>query len=641
MWKKYNNRNNNKRQGDKPSKGYPDVNFDNYKQSDAGVPTKPTEPEKYLSHETMKDLRFFSDSITVKADPYGELLPNAVPRAIINNQNRIIDGKYGSKENLFGNVLTQVTTSTQSKFLYTFDAVMMKLDINYLYLDYTNTDKTITAGINQFKNVISEAISKTYSETFINLPFFDLKVESNMKLDTTDAAGKLLATALTYQTILQNIAGIFNKYNQVRACKQLLLNMEWNRHAPEVTAYFGFLNKSSFKAQFESISTNIWGEYFDKNWYVQNNTLSALLSAKSDSVTDPLMEIIAATTIPTLKLSSGTTVLFDLSKTYHVVGETPSYTIDQIFDELYALLSPYNTLKAVRNSNVMRDRVNRITYFMDAVIAFMNDFKAGFDLFRTVLGVMSRVGINGWMKGPSFELLKGDNYKPMYNLIVEDIIKAFLFSSDVMKIDDTTLRWSYHSIWDKFYGIHKFDRYTGGSFITFSLRSLEVPASVTSDQTILLVPRMFRVRDTNNKVSVLNRYGTEYLMDSTLVEDVSSNPLFARLDLLGLKTNYDMRIPRISFNQNGTDNISVSNKDEVSAAYYLLNNVFKAGIIEYNDGEVGNIKQQTDYALSSDILGLVDVECDNISNTMITWIAQNAPFRTQTPTEHLELGFKS
>lgn len=616
-------------------KKYPEDPSSQYKREDAGKPHLEKDVDSLFMRETMKGLRFFSDSITVKADPDGMVIPNSVPRAIINNQNKIIDGKYGEKENLFGNVLQSVTTSNNSKFLNYIDAMVGKLEINYLNIDFTGKTK---AAINQMRGTVQEAVSKAYSETFINLPFFNLTVDSDVGIDTTDGAGKMLATALTYQTILLNVAGIFNKYNQLHACRKLLLDMEWNRNAPSVTAYYGLLNKASFKAQFQAISTNIWGEYFDKNWYLQTNTLSALLSAKSDSITDPLMEIMAVTHIPNLKLSlkSGDTIitLFDTKQKFKIKDQPGDFTMSEVFNKLISELSPVLTLEDIRKDHDMKVKFNGISYMLDTVVKILDYFKQGFETFRTVLDVMNRVGINGWMKGPSFELLNDDSYKPMYNLIVEDIIKAKVCSATIMTLDETTRRWKFYSLWDKYFGINKFDRFSGGSFITFSIRSLSVPANVEPSDTILMVPRMFNIKSidsSNNTLKAIDRKGNDYYINGTKIDKIESHYVLSRLDLLGLDPKYDFSIPTIKVGE------TTATPDQVSAATYLINNTFKIGIINYND--TTNVSH-SDVELSSDILGLVDIQCDNVNNDMITWIAQNAPFRTQTPIKSIELGFK-
>lgn len=68
-----------------------------------------------------------------------------------------------------------------------------------------------------------------------------------------------------YQTVLQNIACILAKYNQLRSLETHLIDMGFRREAPLIHKLFGLFKKKAFIAILDSLSNYIVGEYFDRD----------------------------------------------------------------------------------------------------------------------------------------------------------------------------------------------------------------------------------------------------------------------------------------------------------------------------------------------------------------------------------------
>lgn len=118
-------------------------------------------------------------------------------------------------------------------------------------------------------------VSKTTQVESENIPDDELnesqkilkaKAESKAvkQMPNMDSTNRGLALVF-YQSILQNIAGVLAKYNQLRSLETHLVDMGFRREAPLTHKLFGLLKKKSFIAILNSLSNYLVGEYFDRD----------------------------------------------------------------------------------------------------------------------------------------------------------------------------------------------------------------------------------------------------------------------------------------------------------------------------------------------------------------------------------------
>lgn len=228
---------------------------------DSGVPQQPEPSSESFTfrQKAFKDLRY--GLIATKADPTTDASVSSQPYAIIASTNSVIGGNYSGEQNLTGNVMPQLLISNKSKLVNNFDSGVLKLKLNYLYLNLD--DRTKPNAVNKYMGVaINEALSKTNAEMLTLLPFSTDKVVVEASVPTADAGNKLYVLVL-YQSLLQNAAAVLAKYTQLMSLEQPLIDMGFNRECNFTQEIFALFKKKAFVAKMQSLATTLNGEYFD------------------------------------------------------------------------------------------------------------------------------------------------------------------------------------------------------------------------------------------------------------------------------------------------------------------------------------------------------------------------------------------
>lgn len=608
--------------------------------ADAGIPVKALNSgdSMLLNRSSFRDLSY-AKPITVEANPTAEATRSAVPYAIINSTNQVWEADYPGVNNMAGNTLPLLNNSADSKLLNAFDCGKVDLVLKYLYAAIKPTD------INQALNVqlgksMSEALSKAYSETYIQMPLFQDKITSSMiNCDTLNRT----QVFIWYQTMLQNIASIPAKYNLLISLEQHLKDSCYNRNVAPLDELFGQLRKNSFRAKITAFSNIVTGEYFDMSWFKQINTLTMVPSRKSNSIRDPLLVIDATHDVPDLKITtdSGTVVLdsanykVTMPKNFGTPNDGKQVSFREAVQTLIQLLSPYNVLAFCRQytekivSQNPTDYFNKIDKMIELIRSALSKFPSDVSDIRTVLDVANRAGLNRWVRGVYFDITKEMNYQPVFNKLCNDVFVNYLASPNTIYYDNVTYRWKFYTLWDEFLGIPKYDKVNGGSFLSFSTRQFESSVTPSTD-TKYLVPKLFDISNSDyNPVDVVNRKGITAKIKYTVynADQIENSPIYCRLNTLKY-SDYDQRIPTVDVST-GYANIP----DVASSLYRMMTSLFSIGNVKVNE----NVTNET---VDSDIVSIVDVELDDVSNAMIAFAQAYAPFKVYTPVTERTIGFK-
>jgi len=623
-------------------KAYIPGEYDIRDRQDSGIPTKDKvdNTSNLLAKATFKDLAY-AKPITVEANPTAEATRSSDPYAIINSTNQVWEANYPGSNNMAGNTLPLLLNSGSSKLLNEFDCGKVDLIIKYLYAAIKPTD------INQALNVqlgksMSEALSKAYSETYIQMPFFQDTITSSM---INCDAGNRTQAFIWYQTMLQNIAAVPAKYNLLVSLEQHLKNSCYNRNVAPLDDLFGLLRKNSFRSKINAFSNIITGEYFDMSWFKQTNTLTMVPSRKSNDMRHPLLVIDATHDIPDLTITTvgGTTGDVIDSTNYNITipagSGTPydgqTLTFREAIAGLIRLLSPYNVLAWSRQytqgtvSTNPTQYFNSIVYMTEAIRQTLARFPSDVADIRTVLDVANRAGLNRWVRGVYFDITREMNYQPVFNKLCNDVFVNYLASPNTIYYDNVTLRWKFYSLWNEFLGIPKYDKINGGSFLSFSTRKFQSTV-VPSTDTKYLIPKLFDIPSAGSaKITFVNRLGIVADLTYTVYNatQLANSTIYNRINTLGF-TDYDQRIPTADISS------GYSQVPEVgSCLYRLMTNLFNLGNIKISASD-------TNEMVDSEIVSAVDVELDDVSNAIIAFAQAYAPFKVYTPTVERTIGFR-
>jgi len=629
-----------------------------------GTPKKETKSENSLTYQkkAFRDLQNVG-MIEVKADPNTQTDKAGVPYPIISMTNKVIDAKYAGYDNISGNVLTRLQNSNDSQLLNYFDTVSMNVRINYLYMCYqtsVTTNHNNLAVNREMLKAFNEALSKGYSTMLTQLPFYTNVVTSGLPEipGLTDAQADIygkFGALIHYQTVQQNLVAPLAKYIQTMSLEAELAKMSYRREAPLITALYGLLRKKAFVATLNSIGTNIIGEYFDLNWYKQNNTLINVPSRKSKAMTDPLMTATATTFIPWCKMKTPSAEIpyYDSTKTLKVSGiflnpDTWEFegttsvpvekTLEQVVYILNRLLDQQTILTWARKLNHAPSSVGTIqtpsAYYQQIVrlIEYINIMATGFVTniadIRTFIDKLNDSRMVYWQKGIKLYVDRIDQIEVNYNVLLQNMISAYIGGAKSMTYDTATQRWQCTTLWNKYEGIAEFDRKSGGSFLTFGLRDLVLGQLSSTDIAmclpILLAPEL---NEGSTKCVTTTRLGYIKQVTSDSSSNILTNNVLSRLD--PLKIGYYVKIPVIDV----SDISSSGDKPKIcSAALQLLQNL--AGY-----GKVKTASNVFDTVCDPDYLCFIDVQLEDVSNEMITYCRNYSPFRVQTPDGKRTIGF--
>lgn len=591
-------------------------------------------------------------SLTVKADPYAIVLPGSQPYALMNKGLPRIGGNYGGKDNLDGGITNQLLTSELSNFLHCFDAMILRAKVNYRYLPIIPEDNKrgqglITQMINAIDEIISVAKSTSYYQLAINQYYIATDLPGGKGYDKTKIADMLsLGTPqglycmlICYQIYLQAIASAFNMYNKFRANQGLMIDMSWNRETPKLNSWFSLANKSSMVNQWKSLAYILNGEYFDAEWMRQYNMIGSLVSRRSQSMSDPVLEIACTHNVPKFKLlATDGTVLFDSATIDAIFSNSLNPDISKAgsfegaLDLLSNVLSINDTLYWVRNPAKYQAATeqSRFNYLVAMVTCLTNAaslFKPAMGDLRTMLDTLARTQVIQWKKNTQLEIYDNLYAQPSYNLTVNDFYKTLLSGADEVSWDNTTRRWSLTTPWDYYEGIPEYDSKSGGVFLSLSTKTFTTTDETGQSTNYLpvLISGFIKAEagGRSGLAYIINRLGTNVVIDIATGK-LSSNRGLARLNPMA---GYDFKV-RVPY--------TATSLDKLDQSFLNIAIMRVLGVFSY--GSTNTIDADTDLSVNPDLLCFITTEVDDLQNEMITYCRTKGPF-VVNPDLKSEMGF--
>lgn len=621
--------------------------------------TRPTNRDNTIGNNSetfakkaLSKLPFSQSAITVLADPYAQVLPKSDPYALLKADNPKYGGIYRGVQNLQGAGVKQYLTSQLSRFLDRFDFFHMSARCNYNYLPIRGADvKRGFRMVQTMINAMSEAMSQVTSTVVMLQPAIQYCVKTSMPMPNdagtalesnydklhTDSAEVFYAIGIFYQSILQAVAQAQNRYNVFRANQGAMIRRSWEREVPRLNQLFGLMNKKALQTNVLSLGYAIEGEFFDKEFMQQISTMTAITGAKSDAMTDALLEFDSMPNIPekfTVYASSsvidGTVkpgaVIFDWSSGSGLGKEF----IDAIFTlrDKWSVCDTINWARTYSDAEeTFQDRYNAVVEAVSTISNFMTTFKIGMSDFRAILDVMSRGGFNNWTKIFRPGITRDTDVKTPYNLTVFDIFKLQLAGCTTLKYNAETKRWNGLALWNKYTGIPEYENWNGGSVLAFCTKQYE-----GGDETALgFLPILLDSFEESNTYMV-NRLGKKVLVTAANYEstNVSANTAFSRLQPLP-SVQRAMKTPVIYKTswESGDDLTGV----ERSQAVATLVDIFDLCTVR-----TGSTSYE--YFIDPDLLCFIDYEIEDYSNQVLAYCRSHGPFRVNTATSS-GLGFGS
>lgn len=633
----------------------------------SGKPEGDIEVKDHISIKATKDLP--KSSYAIKSDPYEAALSTSEPYPILNRFNKKVGGNYSGDDNIDGGNVQQYANSTTSKFLKYFDIIRTKINANYRFLPI-NDDTYGSALVDEMRKSIAEAVSILKSTTFTQMAINNFAVETNLPMGSaetdniangegndiqayTDLTDVLYCMSIYYQIFLQDSLNVMNWHNSFRMKQGVAIKNAWNREVPSLNSFFGLMNKKAFLSLLQSINLSYEGEYVDKDFMQQMNILTLIPSRRSNSITDPVLELQCGFNHPTIFkiyeinpqtgkiVDPGNKPFFDdadLKASILFEHDDPEVvTYWEACDHLRDYLSleatqlwARQTLTPASISGSDNSRYNKIKALFDVIIASMTIFKPIWSDFREALDVMARTGTLSWSKGFVPSITKDTDGALFQNMIVDDIFKHIYSGSAEVVYDSSTKRWRTFSLWNMYNGIPSYDERNGGSFLTLSFKKF-VETDPNDNEQIEYLPLLFDATGNNPDAQVIcvacSRDGKEAKINySSVVMD--SEPVLSRLAPLTSQVTLKIRVPVV----NATINPSLT-RAHYSTLYKTLTQIFGLCSISL-DGT------KFDIALDPDILAIYQIEISDITNYAITYARANAPFRGTSSTDD-KLGFKS
>lgn len=627
-----------------------------------GKPEKETKVDTLINAKGMKDLP--NSSYSFKADPYQAALPESEPYPIINKFNKVVGGVYGGEKNIDGGNVQQYANSTTSDMLKVFDVFRTSMKVNYRYLPITPRSEENYAGkslIDEMRKSIAEAVSILNSTTFTQLAINNFAIETDLPLgsaetinigseespiyaysNTTDV---IYALSIYYQIFLQEGLSVMNWHNSFRLKQGAAIKNAWDREVPNLNSFFGLMNKKAFLSLLESINLSFEGEYVDTDFMKQLNTLVSIPSRRSNSMTDPILELQAKFNKPS-KFK-----IYVLDNTGKAISSTPFYddadlklnikengsTVSLSYWDACDKIKDYLSLEATQLwgrinltpasiSETDNARYNQIKAYFDVLIASFTYFKPKWSDFREALDVMTRTGTVSWTKGFRPGIVKETNAELFWNVMIDHIYQMIFSGAPKLSYDDATKRWRTFSLWNMYSGTPEYDMYEGGAFITFSSKGFE---GTEGTEQIEYLPLLFDPETIDNNILCygVSRDGKEAII-SQYKTNIKDNIVLNRLAPLASQSNLEIRVPTVAYSSNST-----LEKAHFSHLYKTLTQIF--GLARVQSVTNGNY----DVALDPDLLSIYQIEINDITNIAITYARANAPFKGTKSTAGDVLGF--
>lgn len=660
------------------------TNYKNYKKSrdymenteynDSSKPATEGDVAIGLNIKSMRSLPY--SSYSVQADPYDASLPASRPYNIYARFNKKVGGGYKGLRNIDGGNVQQYANSVNSKFLNCFDFMRLKTSVNYRYRptrlsEIPTPDESgrvdsdyVGAGlVDQCRQAIAEATSVLQATTFTQMGIYNYVIETDMPLGDTvmkevtetvegetvthnvyyQLPDVIYGTTTFYQLVLQELLNFISTHNSYRLKMGTMIRSSWNRETPTLNSLFGLFKKKSFLSIIDSLCLTLPGEYVDKEWAVQMNTLNLMPSRRSNAITDPVLELQTRHVHPTIfkmyLINDDDEIIdtiFDLEKDFSKpIDVNTNLSFFDAIDQAQDYLSAEFTMNWARNNKYLvadsdNAYFNYVKRRIDIINLCMTTFKTRFNDIREVLDVVSRTGLVTWTKGFRPSITKDTDADLFDNQLINDIYAMTFGGAHEVVMDNITKRWRTFSLWNLYSGIPEYDTNSGGAFITFSAKDIVFDSD--TDKTYRFLPIMFYYDSTtigNTKVGTVifatNRLGKQaYLKSKVITLSSDSNYIYNRLVPLNSQSNLKMRVPVI-YAYDAENPLDYIDK---SMLYKTMTQVFGSACID------------NDYSLDPDVLAIYQLEMEDMTNESIAYARSTSPFRGSVSTEDV-LGFSS
>lgn len=160
-----------------------------------------------------------------------------------------------------------------------------------------------------------------------------------------------------------------------------------------------------------------------------------------------------------------------------------------------------------------------------------------------------------------------------------------------------------------------YDKKTGGSFLTFSVRTPVLPQGVDGTDSRYLIPRLFSVQQDSVILVARSGFTTPINYEVIPSSAIKNSSILSRLIPFD-SMNVDMRMPTGSV----ASQTSVSGPG--SALYDAIETTFGFGKV-FLDAQ----KTKSDISLNRDYVTFLDVQMGDVANAMISYARTYSPFR--------------
>lgn len=614
--------------GRKP-KNNPESEMEFKPQKDAEPQEREYEINPSFQKKAFKDLAF--GAITVPVDPLGEVSYQADPYAILEKTNKVVDAVYPGTDNTSGSIVPQLSQGSDSTFANVPDSLEQEIKINIYYCktnanSNADVDSDGKGTVNNKMAVPYDDILNTItSEAFYDLKFFDWVVDDQ---STTYSADGMLDVLLNYQSVVQTLANVPLRYKVIRSLEKTLKDMSYYNGSGRLNRLYGLLKKSSFVTAVKSVSETLMNHFLDEHWFKQVSMLVAIPCRKANDMLDPLIDI-----IPTYDINETLKVKPTESATKYVIDMSKFHDLMYAARDFMLYTSPQALLSMVRSTNystaMANAWINRLTDDLDTIVAWADEFRTQFADLLVAFKRMSKVGITDWKTGWFMPIDHIDEeYEPKFNKLIYDIIRSSYTGSRYYKYIDRTGQWECHDTWDRYLGISSYSYKSGGCVLLTSTRNIDktdAPASVA-------VPVLFYGTDYTKPVAtILTRQGDKFTLEGIRTTVMNSGPIskvMGRLLSISPLDDEHFIMPVVDITSLAGDY-----KSQAWVAN-LLNELFPYSAVEVET-------QVYNYQTSPDALCFVDVEVQDQTNAVETFVRQHSPFRVVKTTLDAVLGFKT
>lgn len=635
--------------------------------------SKPSEkegsPDIAFSEKALRGLP--KSAYSLQASPYEASLAPSTKYDIIAAFNKTVGGSYKGDRNLDGGNASQYASSSNSHLLQAFDFISHKVSLNYRYIgNKVPEDSPLhypgKALVDEQIKAIAEATSILQATTFTAMNINKYVIRTSMPLGSVEGEdidgvtkstdrqngitttsrldAVIYAASRFYQMFLLKMINALNWHNSFRYKQGTMIRSSWNREVPKLNALFGLFNKAAWRSFLQSICLSFEGEYIDTDFIPQMAMVNAMPSRRSDSINDPVLEIISDIELPEtfqMYVENGANKylkIFDLDDMVYNVRDqfrqTLSQTIQQVFSNFMEKLSACDTMIWARNrvtavvdtetvEATPTNRYDSVKSYVDAFIAAMTTFKTSFSDVREVFNVMSRTGVVTWKTGFKPDIVKDNDAKLFHNLTAEAIFQIFNSGARDVTLNNATKRWETFSLWNLYKGIPEYDTFNGGAFLTLSFKN--IISGNDGDHIGDYLPVAFSaeiLQSTQNRTKAVARDGVfAYITRSDGV--ISNDVQLKRLVPLESQKDLVLLVPAYTTADTSTATRWTPYHDSFISKMLLQ----LCGFARVKASVAGSESQTTTVVCDPDIVSVYQIEIADITNDAIAYARANGPFR--------------